>query len=261
MASQSDPGSLISSLLTDLDKLRAVVGRVRTTQIQSAEVRGHIKAVATAWFRTYRPASVGRDVGNLNTRFEALLVAAEKSPSTQKVRKQLRALRQEIVALQTQVIASPLAAVPTPDSAPSFSAIPDPLMKQVLMRRWDECVACLSASAPMAATVMMGGLLESLFLARVNREANKAPIFKAQAAPKDKQGHPQPLNRWMLGNYIAVAHELGWITQSARDVSEVLQEYRNYIHPHKELSLQAALTPDDARILWAVFKAIAIRLI
>jgi hypothetical protein len=150
---------------------------------------------------------------------------------------------------------------PAPDSAPSFAAIPDLLMKHVLMRRWGECVACLAAGAPMAATVMMGGLLESLFLARVNRETNKAPIFTAQSAPKDKQGNAQPLNKWMLGNYIAVAHELGWITQSGRDVSEVLQEYRNYIHPQKELSLQAALTSDDARMLWAVFKAISARLI
>jgi hypothetical protein len=65
----------------------------------------------------------------------------------------------------------------------------------------------------------------------------------------------------MLGNYVAVVHEVGWITQSGRDVSEVLQEYRNYIHPQKELLLQASLTPDDARMLWAVFKAIAACLI
>ena len=122
-------------------------------------------------------------------------------------------------------------------------------------------MACLTAGAPMAATVMMGGLLESLFLSRINRETNQAPIFTAQAAPKDKHGKALPLNRWMLGSYIAVAHELGWITQSGRDVSEVLQDYRNYIHPQKELSRQAALTPEDARMFWAVFKAIAQRLL
>jgi hypothetical protein len=109
--------------------------------------------------------------------------------------------------------------------------------------------------------VMMGGLLESLFLARINRESNQAPIFAARAAPKDKQGKPLPLNRWTLGTYITVAHEIGWITQSGRDVSEVLQDYRNYIHPQKELSRQAALTPDDARMFWAVFRAIAQRLL
>lgn len=79
----------------------------------------------------------------------------------------------------------------------------------------------------MAATVMMGGLLKSLFLARIKRETNPKPIFTAKTAPKDKQGNPLSLKEWTLGNHITVAHELGWITQSGRDVSAVLQNYRN----------------------------------
>jgi hypothetical protein len=82
----------------------------------------------------------------------------------------------------------------------------------------------------MAATVMMGGLLESLFLARVNREPNQKPIFTANAAPKDgKTSNPKSLREWGLADYIAVAHELGWISQAANGVSDVLRDYRNYM--------------------------------
>lgn len=69
-------------------------------------------------------------------------------------------------------------------------------------------LACITAKAPLAATVMMGGLLEGLLLARVNSQANKAPIYTAAAAPKDKQGKTLPLKDWTLQNYIGVAHEL-----------------------------------------------------
>jgi hypothetical protein len=261
VASRLQTGTPLGELLNDVDKLRRVIGNVRGGQIQSAETKAHIRAVAQGWFNTYKAAAAGKDTAALDTVFSSLLTAAESAPSTPRLRKQLKDLRKQIVLLQTELIASPPPAVAARDAAPPFASVPDPVMRAILVRRWDECVACLAANAPMAATVMMGGLLESLFLARVNREANQAPIFAARAAPKDKQGKPSPLNRWTLGTYIAVAHEIGWITQSGRDVSEVLQDYRNYIHPQKELSRQAALTPDDARMFWAVFKAIAQRLL
>jgi hypothetical protein len=251
----------IGTLIGDIDKLRAVVGHVRGKQVTSVETKAHIKAVAQGWFNTYKPTAVGKDVALIDTLFGSLLTAAEKSPSATKIRKQLKDLRGQLVLLQTDLIRAPLQAIPARDAAPPFASVSNPLMQAILVRRWDECLACLSAGAPMAATVMMGGLLESLFLARINREPNQAPIFTAQTAPKDKQGKTFPLNQWMLGSYIAVTHELGWISQSGRDVSEVLQNYRNYIHPQKELSRQASLTLDDARMFWAVFKAIARRLL
>jgi hypothetical protein len=43
----------------------------------------------------------------------------------------------------------------------------------------------MTAGAPLAATVMIGGLLEGLLLARILHEANKTPIFTATAAAND----------------------------------------------------------------------------
>jgi len=68
-------------------------------------------------------------------------------------------------------------AASTSDIPPDFSKlIADPQMQQILKGRWIECTSCIAANAPLAATVMMGGLLEGLLLARINRETNKAPI-------------------------------------------------------------------------------------
>src|SRR5207248_10885167 len=79
---------------------------------------------------------------------------------------------------------------------------------------------------------------------------------------KDKRtGNPLPLKDWTLKDYIDVAHELRWITQSARDVGGVLRDYRNYIHPQKELSHGITLVPDDAVVLWEVAKSISKQLL
>jgi len=109
---------------------------------------------------------------------------------------------------------------------------------------------------------MMGGLLEGLLLARINRERNKAHIFKATAAPVDPStGNPRQLKEWTLMNFIDVAHELNWISRSAKDVGEVLRDYRNYIHPYKELSHGVALTTADARVLWEVTKSLSLQVL
>jgi hypothetical protein len=103
---------------------------------------------------------------------------------------------------------------------------------------------------------MMGGLLEALLLARVNSETDKQAVFKAASAPRDKGGKTKPLPEWMLKNYIDVVQELGWISVSAKDVGEVLRDYRNYIHPFKQVSHGVVLGMDDASLLWEVSKAI-----
>jgi len=126
---------------------------------------------------------------------------------------------------------------------------------------WTETLACKHANAHLAATVMLGGLLEALFLARINRMANLSPVFTAQAAPKDKAGKAKPLKEWGLKDYLDVAKELGWIRQSAKDVGQVLRDYRNYIHPEKEFSHGITVDAQDIAMFVSVFSSIADQII
>jgi hypothetical protein len=207
-----------------------------------------------AWFHTYKASAAGYDLVQIDDGFQDLLTASEKLPSTKRIKNIIKKLRSDLVLLQTALVAS-MGSQSATDLPPSFSTVSDPVMRQILARRWSECVACLGASAPLAATVMMGGMLESLFLARVNREANQASIFTSKAAPKDTRTQkPKSLREWGLSDYIAVAHELKWISKAANDVSGVLREYRNYIHPTKELAIQSSLSTQDARMFWSVVK-------
>ena len=76
------------------------------------------------------------------------------------------------------------------------------MMVAILDGRWTAILACLQAGADLAATVMMGGLLEALCLARVNRLSDLKPVFTATAAPKDKAGKPRPLKEWGLKYFL-----------------------------------------------------------
>lgn len=82
----------------------------------------------------------------------------------------------------------------------------------------------------------MGGLLEALFVARANKMPDKTSLLSATGAPRDRlTGRATNYQEWMLDSYIKVGVELGWITVSARDVADKLKEYRNFVHPAKEL--------------------------
>jgi hypothetical protein len=129
-------------------------------------------------------------------------------------------------------------------------------MQAILQRRWDEVQQCLGAQAHLAATVMMGGLLESLLLTRINASPNRAAVFTAVKAPRDKNGKTLSLADWKLVKMVEVAHELAWISKSAMDVGNVLRDFRNYIHPHKELTDGVLISGDDTRMFWEVTKAI-----
>ena len=65
----------------------------------------------------------------------------------------------------------------------------------------------------------------------------------------------------MLDSYIKVGNELNWITNSAKDVADVLKEYRNYIHPEKERRHGVMLGLNDSYMFWVVTKALVRQLL
>jgi len=109
---------------------------------------------------------------------------------------------------------------------------------------------------------MMGGLLEALFVARANKMTDKTPLTSAVNAPKDKTtGKATNYQDWMLDSYIKVGSELKWITESARDIADKLKEYRNFVHPAKELRYGITLDINDSSMFWQVTKALARQLL
>ncbi len=224
-----------------------------------------VKATALTWFNTHRPAVISAlpqdSVKGIDKLYQELLTWCERHTVRSKYMEHIAQIRAALVGTRSEAVISTatIAANLASDQPPDFSPlVSDPKMQAILTRRWLECVSCVQAKAPLAATVMMGGLLEAVLLARVHQAPNKAPIFTAAAAPKDSTtGKTKPLGEWALKNYIDVAHELKWITVSVKSVSEVLRDYRNYIHPHKELSHAVTLQPDDAGLFWEISKTIA----
>jgi hypothetical protein len=228
-----------------------------------------LKATALAWFHSHRPvilaANSSVDLGAADRPYTMILNSTSKSAARQTYLNALRDVKKALIEIRVAVLVPP----PTAGSGNTNDIVPDfsPLvgnqeMQDILIRRWHECRKCVIAEAHLAAIVMMGGLLEALFVARANKMSVKDPLIRAASAPKDR-GTGKTLNYqdWMLDSYIKVAHELGWITESARDVADVLKEYRNYIHPEKERRRGVVLALNDSTMFWEVTKALVRQLL
>jgi hypothetical protein len=193
--------------------------------------------------------------------YRDILAATNRKTSRTRYVDLLKTLKKSLCSLQADnaiELSGPIKHKASSDAPPSFATIAaDAEMQLLLVNRWNECVSCVNYDLPLAATVMMGGILEALLIARINRLTDQSPVFKAKAAPKDKtSGAVLKLREWTLSNYIDVAHETGWISDTYKDVGAILRDYRNYIHPYKEYQHKKRLTPDDSKMLWEISKTI-----
>jgi len=258
-----DAHQAVEAAIQEIDRLQKILAKGKTTQIWSMDERLMLKATALTWFKTHKSKISGACDAGLLTKvdnaFDSLHTYSERSILRSKLKRECKEARRLLVDVRAVVMKAegiPFAKVD--DKAPDFSPlISDPKMQDILKRRWAECILCYKSGAPLSATVMMGGLVEGLLLARVNTESDKSPIYTAKTAPRDTAGKTLPLKEWMLKNFLDVAHELGWISNSAKDVGTVLREYRNYIHPQKEFTHGVNLEPNDARMFWDVCKNIS----
>ncbi len=136
--------------------------------------------------------------------------------------------------------APPAASSPEAESFPKVSD--DEALQTVLRDRWLEAAKCLDAEAYLAATVMIGSVMEGALLARAHQHI--ADVMQAASAPKDRSGNPRPLSEWRLDRLVQVSRELNWTPTIMAHFMDVIKTLRNLVHPWEELTRRE--TPDRA---------------
>jgi hypothetical protein len=256
----SSPLDTIEQALLEIDAARRKISSGKSKQITQAVVIDYLKSIAYSWFRTHRPALESAlpatSLSSVDGHLQRVLEATSKASSRTTYVASLKEAKAALGILRSDSLTAAVPADTPHEAPPNFSALAsDPVMQGILVRRWDECQRCLSAGAHLAATIMMGGFLEALFVARANQLKDKSPLFRSKSAPIDyKSKKPLSLSEWTLRPYIEVGHELGWISRSGKDVAAVLRDYRNYVHPEKERSHGVTLNSHDSAMFWNVTK-------
>ncbi|HEX7306764.1 DUF4145 domain-containing protein, partial [Lentzea sp.] len=104
-----------------------------------------------------------------------------------------------------------------------------------LRRRLDEAHTCLVHGAPTASIIMLGSVLEGVLY----------DVAKARSA----NGSAQHDN---LNQLIKLAVREGWIGRDVDDYAHTLREYRNLVHPKRQVDHKYDPDSGTAEISWKV---------
>lgn len=247
-----------------LDEREVVDRAVRRgpRRVRAAGVQIMARKAVRAWFVVHRKSLLPYMPAELKAAdglYQELLQAAGRGSAKATYLAVLGEIKSELLRLQPLALVAATGTVisAAAERAPDFGVLTADLrMRALLSRRWEECEACLRGGAPLAAAVMMGGIMEGVLLARIEQTPDKSAVFSAKATPRNRAGQSLPLRDWKLQAFLAVARELGWISPVAGGTAAVVQDYRNLVHPAREHEVGPAPTVEDAGILWEITKRI-----
>jgi hypothetical protein len=123
-----------------------------------------------------------------------------------------------------------------------FPFVSDPKLREICCRDYLELGKGRRARAYKSTIILSGGLLEAVLSDALGREAAKAKASYRKLYPKKKRVG------WTLESLIEVAEDLGIITPGATQLSHTLRDYRNLVHPDKEIRSGYKVQKEEAEI-------------
>ncbi|GAL01285.1 hypothetical protein JCM19314_729 [Nonlabens ulvanivorans] len=116
-----------------------------------------------------------------------------------------------------------------------FNFIQDHQFKRILIRDYVELNNCLESKAFKSVLVLSGSIIEALLLEFL---LNNPP----NGYTKSK------INKLKFFELIELSETINLISKTTKDLSTVIREYRNYVHPNKELRSKSDINEDKAVI-------------
>ena len=126
-------------------------------------------------------------------------------------------------------------------------------LQLVVAQRIDEIKKAHKAGAFLAVIFLAGSTLEGLLLGVASM--NLPAFYSCPQAPKDKGGKAKGITEWKLKELIDVACATGFIKEDVRKFSQVLRDFRNYIHPMQQMSSQFYPDEHTSKICLQVLRA------
>lgn len=124
--------------------------------------------------------------------------------------------------------------------------------REIVDARLNEIEACLGAKAPLAVIFLVGSTLEGLLMELATSQSTR--FLAASSAPKVK-GAAKPVEKWTLAELIAVSRELGVLGPDVSEHADQVRNFRNYIHPRRQLQEKFEPRIETAEIAQQVLRA------
>ncbi len=129
----------------------------------------------------------------------------------------------------------------------SFEFVANNDLRRIIERDYEELQRIKAASAPKSGLVLAGSLIEALLLAALKSDPS---------APDEINVRGKSLNSWTLGDLIDEAVRVGLISASAQSFGHAVREYRNLVHPGREIKSKYKAEIEEAEIAEKVLEIV-----
>ena len=131
------------------------------------------------------------------------------------------------------------------DESNDFWFIEDHELREQIKNDWNEIQNCINCQAWKSSIILCGGVLEGVLWHLLSQSKEKARQIFKEINGKDSD---KALNLWTLSQLLDVAYKMRIIKKSTTHLSHALREFRNLIHPEKQLSEHIKISSEEANI-------------
>ena len=141
----------------------------------------------------------------------------------------------------------------TVDFCKAIFTIQDESMRNILLRDLQECAIAVVAGQDKLASIMCGSIIEALLIQKM-RECG---IEKYDLTEIRKNAVSCPICNMGLNELLYVANKEHLISSSCYHLGHYVRDYRNIVHPAKEVRMKEEISHETVLTMWTVLKQIS----
>jgi hypothetical protein len=130
-----------------------------------------------------------------------------------------------------------------------FHFVNDSNLKSIIERDFSEIQRAYISKCWKSVIILSGGTIEAILTDLLLQDSTQA--FSSSVAPRQKD-----ITRWNLSDLIKVCVDLDLISHGVEKLSHPLREYRNLVHPGRELREKLIFDAEEAKIALEVLNIV-----
>ena len=131
-------------------------------------------------------------------------------------------------------------------------SIKDDNMRDIIQRDVWECALAVVSGQNKAATILSGSIIESLLILKLKE--NDIEKYDISEIKKNSTSSGFPVDKMGLNELLYVADKNKIIDKSNYHLGHYIRDYRNIVHPAKELKMDETLNHDTVITMWNILK-------
>lgn len=130
-----------------------------------------------------------------------------------------------------------------------FDTIKNENIRGIILRDIKECTIAIATSQVKSATILTGSIIEALLYAVLKEKGINSYYIK-------RKGNNVSINieDMALNELLSVVEQEKLIDYNSFHLSHYIRDYRNFIHPAKEIRSKDNITQENVLVIWSILK-------